>query len=265
MTRILSTWVRLIVACAVCVGFCLGPARAATQAADDVLVFAAASLQTALDDLAAPVQKATGVRMRMSYASSSALARQIEGGAPAGVFISADPDWMNYLADRKLIRSESRVNLLGNQLVLVATKGHKVSLTIGPGFGLAQALGRERLALADPAAVPAGKYAREALTKLGVWDSVAKKIAATENVRAALLLVSRGEAPLGIVYHTDAMADPGVVVVDTFPASSHAPIIYPAALTTTASAVAGKVLDYLKTPAARAVFDKHGFTIPGRK
>jgi len=264
MTRMLSTSVRLILACAVCVGFCLGPARAATQTGDDALVFAAASLQTALDDLAAPVQRATGVRMRISYASSAALAKQIEGGAPAGVFISADLDWMNYVADRKLIRSESRVNLLGNRLVLVATKGRQVSIKIGPGFGLAQALGRERLALADPAAVPAGKYAREALTKLGVWDSVANKIAATENVRASLLLVSRGEAPLGIVYRTDAMVDPGVTVVDTFPESSHAPIIYPAALTTTAPAAAAKVLDYLKTPAARVVFDKHGFTTPGR-
>jgi molybdate transport system substrate-binding protein len=264
MTRIVSTSVRLILACAVGLGLCFAPARAATQAGDDVIVFAAASLQTALDDLTAPVQKATGVRMRISYAASSALARQIEGGAPAGVFISADLDWMNYVADRKLIRAESRVNLLGNQLVLVATKGSKVSLKIAPGFGLAQALGRERIAVADPAAVPAGKYAREALTKLGVWDSVANKIAATENVRASLLLVSRGEAPLGIVYRTDAMVDPGVVVVDTFPESSHAPIIYPAALTTAASPAAGKVLDYLKTPAARAVFDKHGFTMPGR-
>ena len=188
----MARWVRAL----------LSPARAATQAGDDVLVFAAASLQTALDDLSAPVQKATGARMRMSYAASSALARQIENGAPAGLFISADLDWMNYLADRKLVRTESRVNLLGNRLVLVGTKGRQVSLKIGPGFGLAQALGRERLALADPAAVPAGKYAREALTTLGVWDGIANKIAATENVRAALLLVSRGEAPLGIVYRT---------------------------------------------------------------
>ena len=246
------------------VGLCLSPARAATQVGDDVFVFAAASLQTALDDLAAPVQKATGVRMRMSYAASSALARQIENGAPAGLFISADLDWMNYLSDRKLVRTESRVNLLGNRLVLVGTKGHQVSLRIGPGFGLAQALGRERLALADPAAVPAGKYAREALTTLGVWEGIANRIAPTENVRAALLLVSRGEAPLGIVYRTDAMVDAGVVVVDTFPESSHAPIIYPAALAATASPAAWKVLDYLKTPAARTVFDKHGFISPGR-
>ena len=255
---------RLFLACLVTAVLWFAPDSAATQSGGEVLVFAAASLQNALDDLAAPVLKTTGVRMRMSYASSSALARQIESGAPAGLFISADLEWMNYLADRKLIRAESRVNLLGNQLVLVATRGNAVSLKIGPGFGLAQALGRERLALADPMAVPAGKYARESLTKLGVWDSVAKKIAATENVRAALLLVSRGEASLGIVYRTDAMVEPGVVVVDAFPEASHAPIIYPAALTTTASAPAGKVLDYLKSAPARAVFEKHGFTTPAR-
>ena len=241
---------------------CLGQARPVAQTGDAVLVFAAASLQNVLDDLAAPVLKATGVRMRMSYAASSALARQIESGAPAGLFISADLDWMNYLADRKLIRVESRVNLLGNQLVLVATKGHATRLKIRPGFNLAQALDRERLALPDPVAVPAGKYAREALTKLGVWDSVAKKIAATENVRAALVLVARGEAPLGIVYRTDALVEPGVVIVDAFPESTHVPIVYPAAVTATASAAAVKVLDYLKSPAARVVFDKYGFTAP---
>lgn len=242
----------------------LGSARAATQAGGDVLVFAAASLQNALDELAAPALKATGVRMRVSYAASSALARQIESGAPAGLFISADLDWMNYLANRKLIRASSRVNLLGNQLVLIATKGHSVSLKIGPGFGLAQALGRERLAVPETVSVPAGKYAREALTKLGVWGSVSNKLAATETVRTALLLVSRGEAPLGIVYRTDAVVEPGVIVVDAFPESSHAPIVYPAALTTTASQGAGRVLDYLKSPAARAVFDKYGFTAPAR-
>jgi molybdate transport system substrate-binding protein len=264
MTGTVSTSARVLLAFAVSVGLCVGQTRAATQAGGDVLVFAASSLQTALDDLAAPVRNATGVRMRMSYAASSALARQIESGAPAGLFISADLDWMNYLADRKLVRAESRVNLLGNRLVLIATKGHQPSLKIGPEFGLALALGRERLALADPAVVPAGKYAREALTKLGVWDDVANKIAAAENVRGALLLVARGEAPLGIVYRTDALVEPGVVVVDTFPESSHAPIIYPAALTMPGSEAAAKVLEYLKTPAARAVFDRHGFTASGR-
>jgi molybdate transport system substrate-binding protein len=260
----MRTAVRLLLACVLGAGLCLGPAKAAPQTGGEVLVFAAASLQNALNELATPVLKATSVRIRLSYAATSALARQIENGAPAGLFISADLDWMNYLADRKLIRADSRVNLLGNQLVLIATKGHAVSLKIGPGFALAQALGRERLAMPEPMAVPAGKYAREALTKLGVWGSVDRKIAATENVRAALMLVSRGEAPLGIVYRTDAMVDPGVVVVDAFPESSHAPIVYPAALTATASVTAAKVLDFLKSAGARVIFDKYGFTTPAR-
>jgi molybdate transport system substrate-binding protein len=250
---------------ALCVAAC-SPAAAGLQAQStaDVVVFAAASLQTALDELVEPAQRATGVHMRVSYAASSALARQIESGAPAELFISADLDWMDYLAGRRLIRADSRVNLLGNRLVLIAPRAKPVALKIGPGFGLAAALGRDRLALADPAAVPAGKYARAALTNLGVWDAVAGKVAAAENVRAALLLVSRGEAPLGIVYRTDAIADAGVVIVDTFPESTHPVIVYPAALTPSATAAAGKVLAFLKTPAARAVFDTQGFTTPAR-
>lgn len=200
----------------------------------------------------------------MSYAASSALARQIESGAPAQLFMSADLDWMNYLAERHLIRADTRVNLLGNRLVLIAPRAEPVTLKIGPGFGLAAALGRGRLALADPASVPAGKYARAALTNLGVWDSVAGKIAAAENVRAALLLVSRGEARLGVVYHTDAVADPGVTIVDTFPATSHPPIVYPAALTPDASPAAARLLEFLKTDAAWAAFEKQGFTRPRR-
>jgi molybdate transport system substrate-binding protein len=231
---------------------------------DEVLVFAAASLQTALDELAGPVQRATGTRLRVSYAASSSLARQIEDGAPAQLFISADLDWMAYLADRKLIRTESRVNLLGNRLVLIAPRSQPRTLRIAPGFALAAALGRNRLALADPAVVPAGKYARAALTSLGVWDSIATRIAAAANVRAALLFVSRGEAPLGIVYFTDAFVDTGVVIVDTFPEGSHAPIVYPAALTTGASPAAARVLEFLKTNAALAVFEKQGFSRPGR-
>ena len=171
---------------------------------------------------------------------------------------------MDYLAERRLIRADSRFNLLGNRLVLIAPKGKAPALKIGPGFGLAATLGRDRLAIADPGAVPAGKYARAALTNLGVWDAVAGKIAAAENVRAALLLVSRGEAPLGIVYRTDAIADPGVAIVDTFPESTHPAIVYPAALTSSASAAAGTALAFLRTPAARAVFDKQGFTTPPR-
>jgi molybdate transport system substrate-binding protein len=226
----------------------------------DVLVFAAASLQTALDELSAPIQKATGARIRISYAASSTLARQIENGAPAQIFIAADLDWMDYVATRNLIRKETRVNLMGNQLVLIAPSNSGSTLKISQGFGLAQALGRERLAMADPVAAPAGKYGREALTKLGVWNSVSTKIAQAENVRAALLLVSRGEAPFGIVYRTDALIDRGVKVLDTFPESTHAPIVYPAALTSISTAEGAKVLEFLKSAAARAAFEKAGFT-----
>lgn len=230
----------------------------------DVLVFAAASLQNALDELAGPVERATGARIKASYAASSALARQIENGAPAEIFISADLEWMDYLAARKLIRPESRGNLLGNRLVLIGPKGTNVALRIEKGFGLAAALGRDRLALANPDVVPAGKYARAALTSLGVWDNVAGRIAAAENVRGALALVSRGESPLGIVYRTDALVDSGVVVVDTFPESSHPPVIYPVALLPPASAEGARVLAFLKTPVALAVFQRHGFTEPAR-
>jgi molybdate transport system substrate-binding protein len=250
----------LLIYAAVLVLAGLAVAEVQARASADVLVFAAASLQTALDELVDPIQRATGVRMRVSYAGSSALARQIESGAPAELFISADLDWMDYLVGRRLIRTDTRCNLVGNRLVLIAPRAKPVALKIAPGFALAAALGPDRLALADPAAVPAGKYARAALTNLGVWNAVAGKIAPAENVRAALLLVSRGEAPLGIVYRTDAIADAGVVIVDTFPESTHPSIVYPAALTSSASAAAGKVLAFLKTPGARAVFDKQGFT-----
>ena len=232
--------------------------------ANDVLVFAAASLQTALDALVVPMERATRVRMRISYAASSALARQIENGAPADLFLSADLEWMDYLAERRLLRADTRVNLLGNRLVLIAPKAKTVTLKIGAGFPLAAALGKNRLAMADPAAVPAGKYARAALMSLGVWEAVAGKVAAAENVRAALLLVSRGEAPLGIVYRTDALADAGVVIVDTFPETTHPAIVYPAALTSGASPAAAKVLDFVKTDAAQAVFDQQGFSVPRR-
>ena len=227
----------------------------------DVLVFAAASLQTVLDALVEPAQRATGVRMRTSYAASSALARQIEIGAPAGLFISADLDWMDYLAERKLIQTASRVNLAGNRLVLVGPKSAPVSLRIAPGFPLAGALGSSRLALANPDAVPAGKYAKAALINLKVWDSVSGRIAATENVRAALALVARGEAPLGIVYTTDARVEPGVAVIDTFAESLHPPIVYPAALLPNATADAAKLLEFLKSDTARKEFVAQGFTM----
>jgi molybdate transport system substrate-binding protein len=229
-----------------------------------VLVFAAASLQTALDELAPEIARVTGVRVATSYAASSALARQIESGAPAELFISADLDWMDYVEQRKLIQAASRVNLLGNHLVLIAPAGQAVSLTIAPGFPLAAALGNGRLAVADPGAVPAGKYAQAALTTLGVWEMVEPKLARSENVRAALLLVSRGEAPLGIVYRTDALADRGVAIVDTFPEHTHPRIVYPAALTTGATTEAGRVLAFLRGDAARAVFARQGFVVDGQ-
>ena len=226
-----------------------------------ILVFAAASLQTALDELAGPIDRATGARLRVSYAASAALARQIEHGAPAEIFISADLDWMDYLDERKLVQTGTRVTLLGNRLVLIAGKARPVTLKIDRNFPLAATLGRERLALANPDAVPAGRYAKAALANLGVWDQVASRIAAAENVRAAMQLVARGEAPLGIVYRSDAIAETSVVVVDTFPEATHPPIVYPAALLPGASPSASKVLDYLKTDAARSVFEQQGFTV----
>jgi len=232
------------------------PTRAQSS---DVLIFAAASLRNVIDDLAAPCKQNTGVSYKTSYAASSTLAKQINEGAPADLFISADLEWMDDVATHKMIQLDTRINLLGNDLVLVAPKASTMTLKIGPNFGLAAALGSGRLAVGDPAAVPAGLYAKAALTSLGVWDSVSSHLAPAENVRAALLLVSRAEAPLGIVYRTDAIADPSVRIVDVFPESSHPPIVYPAALTTRASATARRVLDYLRGPAARAVFEKQGF------
>jgi molybdate transport system substrate-binding protein len=233
-------------------------AGAATAAqAQNLVVFAAASLRNALDEIAA----ASPVKPVISYAASSALAKQIENGAAAQVFISADLDWMDYLAQRKLIQDATRRNLLGNRLMLVAPLDSKASTEIRKGFPLAALLGNGRLATGDPQHVPAGKYAREALEKLGVWDSVSARLAPAENVRVALVLVARGEAPLGIVYATDAAAEPKVRIVAAIPDGLHAPIIYPAALTTSARGPeAGAFLQRLSLPAARKAFEKHGFT-----
>jgi molybdate transport system substrate-binding protein len=222
------------------------------------VVFAAASLKNALDDVAALLPS----RPTISYGASSALARQIEAGAPAQVFVSADRDWMDYLQQKKLIRDSTRRNILGNKLVLIAPAGSTVKADIGPGLPLAQLLGDGRLATADPAAVPAGKYTKAALEKYGVWNSVAGRLAPAENVRAALQLVARGEATLGTVYATDAAVEPKVRVVAAFPDASHPPIVYPAALTAAAPA-AGPAADFLKllsSPGARAIFQKYGFT-----
>jgi molybdate transport system substrate-binding protein len=233
-------------------------AMCSPAAAQVPLVFAAASLKNALDDVAA----LSPSKPTISYAASSALAKQIENGAPAGIFISADLDWMDYLEQRRLLREGTRRTLLGNRLVLIAPAGSAVKAEIGPGFPLAKLLGDGRLAIADPASVPAGKYAKAALEKFGVWDSVAAKLAPTENVRAALLLVARGEAPLGTVYATDAAVEPKVRIVAAFPDGSHPAIVYPAALTAAAPAT-GPAADFLaliSSPAARKVFEKYGFT-----
>ena len=227
-----------------------------------VTVYAAASLKEGLDNLTRQFEKQAGATVRVSYAASSALARQIENGAPTDLYISADLEWMDYLDKRKLILSASRVNLLSNRLVLIAPADDQSSIVIATNFPLAAALGRSRLALADPASVPAGKYAKAALESLGVWQQLAPKLARAENVRAALALVARGETPFGIVYSADALAEPKVRVVGQFPANLHAPIVYPAALLTDSrSKAAAALLFFLQTPDARKVWHKYGFVV----
>ena len=241
-----------------------GPAPAAPAAAGGgrpVTVYAAASLAEALEEIGALWRAGGGAPLRFSFASSAQLARQIEAGAEADLFLSADEQWMDYLAARGLIDRASRRDLLGNRLVLVAPAGSAVALTIAPGFPLAAALGDGRLACADPDSVPAGRYAEEALTRLGVWPQVGARLARAENVRAALALVARGEAPLGIVYETDAGIDRRVRTVGVFPAAAHAPIRYPLALTRAAAPGAAAFLAYLEGPAARVVFEKYRFSV----
>jgi molybdate transport system substrate-binding protein len=238
----------------------LALAWAPAVAAADVTVFAAASLKEALDEQSRQFGAASGNKVVISYGGSNALARQIESGAPADMFISADQDWMDYIAQRRLLMPDTRINLVRNTLVLIAPASSKAALAIVPNFGLAAALGRERLAMANPDSVPAGKYGKAALEKLGVWPAVERKVARAENARAAMALVSRGEAPFGIVYSTDALSDKGVRVVDTFPPDSYPRILYPAALLATSKSPAGKpLLDYLRSAAARAAWEKYGF------
>jgi molybdate transport system substrate-binding protein len=228
---------------------------------DATLVFAAASLKNALDAAVEDYSKGSGKTVTVSYAASSALAKQIEEAAPADIFFSADLDWMDYLQERNLIATDSRVTVLGNELVLVAPADSNVSLDIAPGFALADALAGGKLAMALTASVPAGKYGKAALESLGVWDSVAGSVAEAENVRAALALVSTGEAPLGIVYATDARAEKGVKIVGTFPADSHLPILYPVALTASARPDAKPFLDFLTSAKGNSFFAAQGFTI----
>jgi molybdate transport system substrate-binding protein len=232
--------------------------------AADVTVFAAASLTDALNRIGNAWQQKTGHTVAISFAASSVLARQIENSQGADIFISADTDWMDDLDKRGLIVRDTRRDLLGGHLVLIAPAESKASLTIRPRFDLAGALHGGRLAVADPESVPAGKYARAALTTLGVWNTVADHLAPAENVRAALAYVARGEAPLGIVYSTDAMAEPRVRVIAIFPNNTHPPIVYPVALTKDAKPLAREFLNYLEGPEAGAVFRKAGFIVPGK-
>jgi molybdate transport system substrate-binding protein len=231
-------------------------------AQEQITVFAAASLKNALDDTNAAFTRATGIKVVASYEASSALARQIEQGAPADVFISADLRWMDYVAERKLINPDTRVNLLGNKLVLIAPADSKLGpVTIGQGFDIAKLADDGRIAVADVKAVPAGLYAKAALEKLGAWAAAEPKLAQAENVRATLAFVARGETPIGIVYETDAKIEPKVKTIGMFPDDSYPPVTYPMAATAAAkTAAVGQYFSFLRTPAAKAIFEKYGFS-----
>jgi molybdate transport system substrate-binding protein len=233
------------------------------RAADPpILVFAAASLTDTLDAVGDAYAVTGKPRPTFSYAASSALAHQIENGAPAAIFVSADEDWMDYLARKDLIVPPSRVSLLANTLVLVAPASHPLAIAIAPNFALAQALGTGKLALGDPDAVPAGKYAKAALEKLGVWDSLQGNIVRAESVRGALAFVERGEAAAGIVYGTDAMLTPKVVVAGMFPPDSHPPISYPLAVVKGHDgAEAQGFRAFMLSDAAKAIYRKFGFVV----
>ena len=233
----------------------------AGDAPDSITVFAAASLSNVLQELGVAYTQASGVRVNFSFASSSVLARQVENGARADVFFSADQEWMDYLGKRTLIQSSTRRDLLGNRLALVAPSDSDVQLKVRPGFPLAAALKGGRLATGDPDSVPVGKYARAALTNLGVWNEVADDLVRADDVRHALAFVATGEAPLGIVYETDARVDKRVRIVDLFPADSHPAITYPVALTTGARPGAAGFLDFMRGPIAAEAFRRFGFTV----
>jgi len=232
---------------------------AAPALAETITVFAAASLREALDAVVRPFEAATGHRVAVAYAASNALAKQIEAGAPAAIFVSADTDWVDYVEARGFALAGSRTNLLRNDLVLVAPAGSKASVRLAPGVDLSPLLQDGRLAIANPDSVPAGRYAKAALTALGAWERVSARIAPAENVRAALSFVARGEAPLGIVYRTDALAEKDVRIVDTFPASSHPPIAYPLVLLKGASPAARALAAHLAAPAMRPTWQRFGF------
>lgn len=247
----------LFTACVMLAGASLSPASAEDKT---ITIFAAASMKNALDEVDAAYTAKTGVKIIASYAASSVLAKQIEQGAPADVFVSADIDWMDYALSKKTINEPTRVNLLGNSIVLIAPKDSEINnVTISQGFDLAKLAGDGRIATGDVKSVPAGKYAKAALEKLGAWQAAELKFAMAESVRAALTLVARGEANLGIVYSTDAKVEPGVKIVGTFPADSHPAIIYPVAATTTAKPETNDYLAFLRTSTAKTILEKYGF------
>jgi molybdate transport system substrate-binding protein len=249
---------RLLLIAAMLLAVCSQPSFAQEKT---LTAFVAASLKNAIDDINALYTAKSGVKVSVSYAASSALARQIEQGAPADIFVSADLEWMDYAIGKKTINEASRVNLLGNRLVLIAPKDSAVgNVSIGQGFDLTKLAGDGRIATGDVQSVPVGKYAKAALEKLGAWNAAAAKFAMADNVRAALTLVARGEAALGIVYETDAKVEPGLKIVGTFPASSHPAIVYPFAATSNAKKDAEGYLAFLRSSDAKIVFEKYGFT-----
>jgi molybdate transport system substrate-binding protein len=225
----------------------------------ELLVFAAASLTNVLDELSKRFEQQGGAPVKLSFAASSVLARQIEAGSRADVFISADQEWMDYLQRRNLVDATSRRDLAGNRLVLIAPVDSRLELEIAPGFPLAAALGNGRLSTGDPDIVPVGRYARSALVSLGLWDAIQHRLVRADNVRSAMMFVSRGEAPLGIVYATDARVDPKVRIVDTFPENTHPPITYPGAVVSGAHAGAIAYLNYLASPRAGETWRRFGF------
>jgi molybdate transport system substrate-binding protein len=229
--------------------------------ADDITVFAAASLKTALDAVAADWHAETGDTVTLVYGGTPAMAKQIEQGAPADIFIAASVDWMDYLVEAGLMQAGTRRDILGNALVLIAPAG-TTPVEVSPALDLAAMLGDGKLSMALVDSVPAGQYGKAALVSLGQWDALEPRVVQSENVRAALALVALGEAPLGIVYASDAVAEPQVAVIGTFAPDTHLPIVYPAALTADAGASAAAFLDALTQPAAQAVFVANGFTLP---
>lgn len=242
--------------------FMLAAAPQLAAAQETLTIFAAASMKNALDDTNAAFTKATGIKVTASYAASSALAKQMESGAPADVFISADLNWMDYVAGKNLIKADSRYNLLGNKLVLISGKDSKIeNVKIEQGFDIAKLAGDGRIAVADVKAVPAGLYAKAALEKLGSWTAAEPKLAQAENVRATLAFVARGETQIGIVYETDAKVEPAVKIAGYFPDGSYPPVTYPVAATVNAKADAAKYLDFLRSAPAKAIFEKYGFSV----